>query len=554
MEIRKNKDGVELPLLVQSDRTMLLDTHSPLSDMCRKDIMVFSDLIKSPEHMHTYALSPLSIWNAESSGLTGKEILNRLERWSKYELDERIVNFINDQACRYGSFFLEEYNDEYMILRVKREELFLELAHKEELSTLLYPSKEKMSFLVKKLDRGTLKVKMIKLSFPVVDNIPLLTGDPLPFSIKENTILRDFQNESLKSFFDGGGYGNIVLPCGSGKTVVGIGIMERLKTKTLILCPNISAVHQWINELLNRTTLNREDIGEYSGEEKEIRPVTVSTYQVLTKKRKKINEEEEDYYPHLELFTKEKWGLVIYDEVHVLPAPIFRITAEIQAIFRLGLTATLIREDGKEDEVFSLVGPKRYDSPWTEIEEKGFIAKANCHEVRVSLPKEMKIEYAVAEKRDKNKIAAMNPEKIKVTEKLLERHKGEQILIIGQYLEQLRQYKEYFGFPIITGVNNTKTRDDTYEKFRKGEIKVMIVSKVANFALDLPDASVLIQISGTFGSRQEEAQRLGRILRPKKIESNFYSLISEYTSEETFANNRQKFLSEQGYSYKIEHM
>lgn len=554
MEIRKNKDGVELPLLVQSDRTMLLDTHSPLSDMCRKDIMVFSDLIKSPEHMHTYALSPLSIWNAESSGLTGKEILNRLERWSKYELDERIVYFINDQACRYGSFFLEEYNDEYMILRVKREELFLELAHKEELSTLLYPSKEKMSFLVKKLDRGTLKVKMIKLSFPVVDNIPLLTGDPLPFSIKENTILRDFQNESLKSFFDGGGYGNIVLPCGSGKTVVGIGIMERLKTKTLILCPNISAVHQWINELLNRTTLNREDIGEYSGEEKEIRPVTVSTYQVLTKKRKKINEEEEDYYPHLELFTKEKWGLVIYDEVHVLPAPIFRITAEIQAIFRLGLTATLIREDGKEDEVFSLVGPKRYDSPWTEIEEKGFIAKANCHEVRVSLPKEMKIEYAVAEKRDKNKIAAMNPEKIKVTEKLLERHKGEQILIIGQYLEQLRQYKEYFGFPIITGVNNTKTRDDTYEKFRKGEIKVMIVSKVANFALDLPDASVLIQISGTFGSRQEEAQRLGRILRPKKIESNFYSLISEYTSEETFANNRQKFLSEQGYSYKIEHM
>lgn len=554
MEIRKNKDGVELPLLVQSDRTMLLDTHSPLSDMCRKDIMVFSDLIKSPEHMHTYALSPLSIWNAESSGLTGKEILNRLERWSKYELDERIVYFINDQACRYGSFFLEEYNDEYMILRVKREELFLELAHKEELSTLLYPSKEKMSFLVKKLDRGTLKVKMIKLSFPVVDNIPLLTGDPLPFSIKENTILRDFQNESLKSFFDGGGYGNIVLPCGSGKTVVGIGIMERLKTKTLILCPNISAVHQWINELLNRTTLNREDIGEYSGEEKEIRPVTVSTYQVLTKKRKKINEEEEDYYPHLELFTKEKWGLVIYDEVHVLPAPIFRITAEIQAIFRLGLTATLIREDGKEDEVFSLVGPKRYDSPWTEIEEKGFIAKANCHEVRVSLPKEMKIEYAVAEKRDKNKIAAMNPEKIKVTEKLLERHKGEQILIIGQYLEQLRQYKEYFGFPIITGVNNTKTRDDTYEKFRKGEIKVMIVSKVANFALDLPDASVLIQISGTFGSRQEEAQRLGRILRPKKIESNFYSIISEYTSEETFANNRQKFLSEQGYSYKIEHM
>ena len=542
---------IDKPLMVQSDKTMLLDVHSPSFEECRNDIIAFADLVKSPEHIHTYTLSPLTLWNAVSSGLDSNEIISRLKKWSRYEIDERVIFFIEDTASRYGEFILTEEDQDNLRLSVKRERFFLTLLSEPTLKKYLKKG-EGNYFLISKLDRGTVKAKMVKMGFPVDDRIPLKKGSRLEFELKDNVEIRDYQKESVDAFLSSGGYGTIVLPCGSGKTIVGIETAVTLKTNTLILCPNVSSVHQWIRELLDKTTLTPDQIGEYSGETKTIKPVTVCTYQVLTYRTKSLDKEEtEPVYPHFSIFSENNWGLVIYDEVHMLPAPVFRITAELQSIYRLGLTATLIREDGREDEVFSLVGPKRFDTPWAELTQKGFIAKAYCHEVRIPLPHTMELEYALAPKKEKDRIASQNPLKIKVAEAILKKHEGESILIIGQYLEQLQVFRDHFGYPIITGTTSNKKRDELYDKFRSGEEKVMIVSKVANFAVDLPDASVAIEISGSFGSRQEEAQRLGRILRPKARDSHFYTIVTEYSQEEEFASNRQKFLSEQGYSYSI---
>ena len=542
---------IDKPLMVQSDKTMLLDVHSPSFEECRNDIIAFADLVKSPEHIHTYTLSPLTLWNAVSSGLDSNEIISRLKKWSRYEIDERVIFFIEDTASRYGEFILTEEDQDNLRLSVKRERFFLTLLSEPTLKKYLKKG-DGNYFLISKLDRGTVKAKMVKMGFPVDDRIPLKKGSRLEFELKDNVEIRDYQKESVDAFLSSGGYGTIVLPCGSGKTIVGIETAVTLKTNTLILCPNVSSVHQWIRELLDKTTLTPDQIGEYSGETKTIKPVTVCTYQVLTYRTKSLDKEEtEPVYPHFSIFSENNWGLVIYDEVHMLPAPVFRITAELQSIYRLGLTATLIREDGREDEVFSLVGPKRFDTPWAELTQKGFIAKAYCHEVRIPLPHTMELEYALAPKKEKYRIASQNPLKIKVAEAILKKHEGESILIIGQYLEQLQVFRDHFGYPIITGTTSNKKRDELYDKFRSGEEKVMIVSKVANFAVDLPDASVAIEISGSFGSRQEEAQRLGRILRPKARDSHFYTIVTEYSQEEEFASNRQKFLSEQGYSYSI---
>ncbi len=542
---------IDKPLMVQSDKTMLLDVHSPSFQDCRNDIIAFSDLVKSPEHIHTYTLSPLTLWNAVSSGLDSNEIIRRLKKWSRYEIDERVLFFIEDTAIRYGEFILTEEDQDTLRLSVKRERFFLTLLSEVTLKKYLKKG-DGNYFLLSKLDRGTVKAKMVKMGFPVDDRIPLKKGGELSFDLKDTVEVRDYQKDSVDAFLSSGGYGTIVLPCGSGKTIVGIETAVRLKTNTLILCPNVSSVHQWIRELLDKTTLTEDQIGEYSGEKKTIKPVTVCTYQVLTYRTKNEKAEEMDpVYPHFSLFSDNNWGLVIYDEVHMLPAPVFRITAELQSIYRLGLTATLIREDGREDEVFSLVGPKRYDTPWAELTQKGYIAKAYCHEVRIPLPHTLELEYALATKKDKYRIASQNPLKIKVAQEILKNHQGESIIIIGQYLEQLQVFKEHFGYPMITGSTSNKKRDELYDKFRRGEEKVMIVSKVANFAVDLPDASVAIEISGSFGSRQEEAQRLGRILRPKARDSHFYTIVTEYSQEEEFASNRQKFLSEQGYSYSI---
>ena len=411
--------------------------------------------------------------------------------------------------------------------------------------------KEDGSFLIDRMNRGTVKALMIKLGFPVDDRIPLTGGMPLEIRLRDTFTPRPYQMDALGAFLgDGGpgsGFGTVVLPCGSGKTILGILAAAKLGKRTLILCPNVTAVHQWIRELITRTYLTENEVGEYSGERKEIKPVTVCTYQIVTWRPDK-----EGPYPRFSLFKEGGWGFIIYDEVHMLPAPVFRVTAELQAIHRLGLTATLIREDGREDEVFSLVGPKRYDTPWSELASSGYIATAYCHEIRLQFSEEDEIKYALASKGSKYRIAAENPAKVEAAKRIIEAHPDDSILIIGQYLTQLELFRNEFGYPIITGTTPNRKREELYEAFRKKEIHVLIVSKVANSAIDLPDASVAIQISGTFGSRQEEAQRLGRILRPKDHDSHFYTLITEYTEEETFAQNRQKFLSEQGYSYTIE--
>ena len=542
----------EKPLLVQSDRTILLDLSSNDAENARLDIIPFAELVKSPEHMHTYTLSPLSLWNAISAGLSAEEIITRLRKWSRYDIDQRVLFFIEDTAGRYGDFILteDEENTERLLLKVKRKLFFMQIASSNLAKKYLKPEGEG-TFSLDRLNRGRIKVELIKMGFPVDDRIPLSRGERVEIDLSGTFLARDYQESAVKSFLGNGergtGFGTIVLPCGSGKTIVGILAMARLKTRTLILCPNVQSVHQWIREIRTKTNIADDMIGEYSGDVKEIKPITVSTYQILTYRKPGTEE-----YAHFSLLRDGRWGFIIYDEVHMLPAPVFRITAELQSIYRLGLTATLIREDGREDEVFSLGGPKRYDSPWSELAQRGYIAEAYCHEIRVPLMEEDEVGYALASKREKYRIASVNRRKLDIVEGLVQKHSEDSIIIIGQYIEQLEEVGKRFSWPIVTGKTSNKVRDEIYQKFRNKEIRVLIVSKVANFAIDLPDCSVAIQISGTFGSRQEEAQRLGRILRPKERPSHFYTIITEYSEEEEFAMNRQKFLSEQGYSYTLE--
>lgn len=542
----------EKPLLVQSDRTILLDLSSNDAENARLDIIPFAELVKSPEHMHTYTLSPLSLWNAISAGLSAEEIIARLRKWSRYDIDQRVLFFIEDTAGRYGSFILteDEENTERLLLKVKRKLFFMQIASSNLAKKYLKPEGEG-TFSLDRLNRGKIKVELIKMGFPVDDRIPLSGGERVEIDLSGTFLARDYQESAVKSFLGNGesgtGFGTIVLPCGSGKTIVGILAMARLKTRTLILCPNVQSVHQWIREIRTKTNIADDMIGEYSGDVKEMKPITVSTYQILTYRKPGTEE-----YAHFSLLRDGRWGFIIYDEVHMLPAPVFRITAELQSIYRMGLTATLIREDGREDEVFSLVGPKRYDSPWSELAQRGYIAEAYCHEIRVPLMEEDEVGYALASKREKYRIASVNRRKLDIVEGLVQKHSEDSIIIIGQYIEQLEEVGKRFSWPIVTGKTSNKVRDEIYQKFRNKEIRVLIVSKVANFAIDLPDCSVAIQISGTFGSRQEEAQRLGRILRPKERPSHFYTIITEYSEEEEFAMNRQKFLSEQGYSYTLE--
>lgn len=540
------------PLLIQSDRTILLDLACPDAENARLDIIPFSELIKSPEHMHTYSLSALSLWNAISAGLSADEIVARLKKWSRYDIDQRVLFFIEDTANRYGNFILteDESDNQRLLLKVNKKLFFLQLSSSA-LAKKYLKAEGDNTFSLSRLERGKIKVELIKMGFPVDDRIPLNKGEHVDMNLISTFTARDYQETAVNSFLGNGergtGFGTIVLPCGSGKTIVGLLAMARLKTRTLILCPNVQSVHQWMREIAEKTDIPKDMVGEYSGDSKEIKPITVSTYQILTYRKPGC----EDYL-HFSLLRDGKWGFIIYDEVHMLPAPVFRITAELQSIYRLGLTATLIREDGREDEVFSLVGPKRFDTPWSELAERGYIAQAYCHEIRVALDEDDEIKYALASKREKYRIASVNKRKLNIIEDLVKKHSDDSILIIGQYIEQLEEIKKRFSWPIVTGKTSNKVRDEIYQKFRQREIRVLIVSKVANFAIDLPDCSVAIQVSGTFGSRQEEAQRLGRILRPKEKSSHFYTIITEYSEEEEFAMNRQKFLSEQGYSYTLE--
>ncbi|MCP5515091.1 MAG: DEAD/DEAH box helicase [Spirochaetales bacterium] len=547
------------PVIIQSDAAMLLDVHDPAFEEARNDISVFAELEKSPEHIHTYKLSSLSLWNAASAGITPMQIIERLEKWSKFEIPENIIFRIKESAGLFGKIVLIQSDDPYtLLLKVKETRLYNEIKSIRKLSKILFPTGDNdQTFTLKLVDRGTIKQELIASGYPVKDEVPLKKGAPLDVSLRENTLggypfaVRDYQREAALAFYGdgkpGNGFGTIVLACGSGKTIVGMAVIDIYKTQTLILTTNIAAVHQWKDELLDKTNLTEDMIGEYSGDKKLICPVTIATYQILT-----WRPDRESDFPHFDIFRKMDWGLIIYDEVHLLPAPVFRVTAEIQAISRLGLTATLIREDGRETDVFSLVGPKRYDCPWKELQAKGWIAEANCFEIRAELPENLEVPYAVADKKEKYRIAAENPAKFEIVKELLDNHPEDSILIIGQYISQLKKMQEMIRVPIITGQTPNMEREKIYDLFRHGKERVIIVSKVANFAIDLPDASVAIQISGSFGSRQEEAQRLGRILRPKEKNAYFYSIISHRTVEEDFSANRQKFLTEQGYKYHIE--
>ncbi len=545
------------PLIVQGDKTVLLEVNNHLYEEARDELGRFAELEKSPEYVHTYRLSPLSLWNAASSGMNEAEIIAILERYAKFALPQNVRREIEDQVGRYGKLKLIREGDE---LHLVSEDAYLitEIVNQKKVQPYLLEQLGSLQLKVDPAMRGHLKHNLIKLGFPVEDLAGYTPGSPFALSMRGTTAaglplqMRDYQEQAIAAFYAGGskkgGSGVIVMPCGAGKTLAGMGIMDKIQCETLILTTNITALRQWKEELLDKTTIPAECIGEYSGEIKEIRPVTLSTYQILTYRRNK-----EESFPHLTLFSEKDWGLIIYDEVHLLPAPVFRVTAELQAKRRLGLTATLIREDGLEKDVFSLIGPKKYDVPWKVLETKGWIACAHCFEIRIPMPENLKMDYAVSDSRQKFRIASENDQKHRIIDQLLEQHREDNVLIIGQYVDQLMAIAAKINVPVITGKTPTHERLTLYEQFKKGKLKRLVVSKVANFALDLPDAGVAIQVSGTFGSRQEEAQRLGRILRPKAGENTayFYTLVTAESREQDFAANRQLFLTEQGYRYFI---
>lgn len=606
------------PMIVQGDGTILLEVENEFYAECRDWLSRFAELVKSPEYIHTYKITPLATWNAAASGLKSEKVLEILQRFSKYQLPQNIVADIQDWFFRYGKLKLEKIADKeknsgdnhqstnirysssssasafYSIDRQHHPQVNLLLLTSSDdlLITEIYNNKSVNNYILRKLSsntllvdamyRGRIKNALIKIGYPVEDLVGYVPGDPLPIRLREKMAstnaafsLRDYQNHASEAFYasgsERGGSGVIVMPCGAGKTIVGIDIISKVCQETLIIGSSTVGVRQWISELVEKSHIDRNMIGEYTGDLKELKPITVTTYQCLTysstkarnnKKRQNNNSstcrtdsDDQRTYPHLEIFREKNWGLIIYDEVHLLPAPVFRITAEIQAKRRLGLTATLVREDGMEDDVFSLVGPKKFDSPWKELEDQGWIAEAACYEIRIGMDYDYRMKYATSPLRNKYRIAAENPRKFQLVKQLISEHEGgeDSILVIGDYIDQLMQISSFTNAPIITGKTRNSERERLYSLFRRSEIKLLVVSKVANYAIDLPDANVAIQVSGTFGSRQEEAQRLGRILRPKKPnkQAYFYTVVSKDTVDQAYASKRQLFLTERGYKYTI---
>ena len=547
------------PFIVQSDRSVLVEVDNPKYAEARDALAPFAELEKSPEHVHTYRISNLSLWNAAAAGFTADEVIAVLRRYSKFPIPNNLPADIVETVSRYGRVKLVRADDGKLRLVCRDRPLFEEIGRQKKLAEFLGERLDDTSFVIEPAHRGVLKQALIGIGYPAEDLAGYTPGADLPLELRAVAttglpfVVRDYQREAADVFYAGGdvrgGSGVIVLPCGAGKTIVGIAAMALLQKSVLILTTSITAVKQWKREILDKTTLTDDDVKEYTGETKDIGPVTVATYQIVTYRPDKTED-----YPHFGIFDSRDWGLIIYDEVHLLPAPVFRVTAQIQARRRLGLTATLIREDGREGDVFSLIGPKKYDVPWRELEGKGWIASAVCHEIRVNLPDDRtRLEYAVADHRHKFRIASENPAKLDVVAELLAQFEDQRVLVIGAYLSQLRELARRFDLPMITGSTPTAEREDLYNKFRTGEVRHLVLSKVGNFAIDLPDANVLIQVSGTFGSRQEEAQRLGRILRPKTDGSHasFFTLVTRDTRELDFAHHRQMFLTEQGYSYEI---
>ena len=534
------------PLIVQSDKTLLLDIDHPMSVECRRAIALFAELERSPEHIHTYRLTPLGLWNARAAGHDAEQVIDTLIKYSRYAVPHSILIDVAETMSRYGRLRLEMDPVHGLILITTDTAVLEEVIRAKKIAPLLGARIDPETITVLPSQRGQIKQSLLRLGWPAEDFAGYVDGQAHEISlVQKDWKIRPYQELAAEGFWHGGS-GVVVLPCGAGKTIVGAAAMAHAKATTLILVTNTIAARQWREELLKRTTLNEDEIGEYSGAKKEIRPVTIATYQVMTKKKNGV-------YAHLDLFDSYDWGLIIYDEVHLLPAPIFRFTADIQSRRRLGLTATLVREDGMEGEVFSLIGPKRFDVPWKEIEAQGYIAPAECIEVRVNLTEIERLAYATAEPENRYRNCATTRTKRDVVEALVEKHADDQVLVIGQYIDQLDELSEVLGAPLIKGETPIKEREVLFNKFRTGEIKCLVVSKVANFSIDLPDATIAIQVSGAFGSRQEEAQRLGRILRPKSDGrgAKFYSVISRDTIDQDFAQNRQRFLAEQGYSYKI---
>jgi DNA excision repair protein ERCC-3 len=549
------------PLIVQGDRSVLVEVDNPRYAEARDALAPFAELEKSPEHIHTYRLTDLSLWNAAAAGMSADDMLAVLGHYSKFPLPSSLAADLAERVSRYGRVRLERAPggpDAPLRLVCADVPLLEELARQPRLRDYLGARVDPRTFEVEAKFRGVLKQALIAVGYPAEDLAGYTEGALLPVGLRTITrgglpfVVRDYQREAAEVFYAGGdvrgGSGVIVLPCGAGKTIVGLAAMSLVQRSTLVLTTGITAVKQWRRELLDRTDLSEDQVAEYTGESKDIGPVTLATYQILTYRNEKTEE-----FPHFKLFDERDWGLIVYDEVHLLPAPVFRVTAQIQARRRLGLTATLVREDGREADVFSLIGPKKYDVPWRELESRGWIAEATCTEVRVGLPEAQRMEYAVAEWRSKYRLASENPAKDDVVAALLDHYADSRVLVIGQYLSQLRKLRKRFGIPLITGQTPSAEREELYHKFRQGELRQLILSKVGNFALDLPDANVLIQVSGTFGSRQEEAQRLGRILRPKAggEVAHFWTLVTRDTREQDFAHHRQLFLTEQGYSYHI---
>ena len=534
------------PLIVQSDKTLLLDIDHPLSTECRRSIAPFAELERSPEHIHTYRLTNLGLWNARAAGHDAEQVIDVLIKYSRYAVPHSILVDVAETMSRYGRLRLEADPVHGLILVTTDTAVLEEVIRAKKIAPLLGPRIDAETIVVFANQRGAIKQSLLRLGWPAEDFAGYVDGEAHEISLVQNDWkIRPYQELAAEGFWHGGS-GVVVLPCGAGKTIVGAAAMAHAKATTLILVTNTVAARQWREDLLKRTTLTEDEIGEYSGAKKEIRPVTIATYQVMTKKKNGV-------YAHLDLFDTHDWGLIIYDEVHLLPAPIFRFTADIQSRRRLGLTATLVREDGMEGEVFSLIGPKRYDVPWKEIESQGYIAPAECIEVRVNLTEDERLLYATAEPEERYRYCATTRTKRNVVETLVKKHAGEQILVIGQYITQLDDLSEVLGVPVIKGDTPVKERERLFNMFRTGELTCLVVSKVANFSIDLPDATIAIQVSGAFGSRQEEAQRLGRILRPKSDgrSATFYSLVSRDTIDQDFAQNRQRFLAEQGYSYTI---
>jgi DNA excision repair protein ERCC-3 len=534
------------PLIVQSDKTLLLEIDHPLADECRHAIAPFAELERAPEHVHTYRITPLGLWNARAAGHDAEQVVDTLLTYSRYNVPHALLVDVADVMARYGRLTLLMHPTHGLVLESTDRAVLEEVLRSKKVEPLVGARIDEDTVVVHPSERGHMKQVLLKLGWPAEDLAGYVDGEAHDIELREDGwSLRAYQREAAEGFLHGGS-GVVVLPCGAGKTIVGAAAMAMANATTLILVTNTVAARQWRSELLRRTTLTEDEIGEYSGARKEIRPVTIATYQVMTTRRKGV-------YAHLELFDERDWGLILYDEVHLLPAPIFRFTADIQSRRRLGLTATLVREDGREGDVFSLIGPKRYDAPWKDIEAQGYIAPADCVEVRVALPEHERLAYAMAEPEERYRLCATTKAKHKIVDALVKKHDGEQILVIGQYLDQLADIGEELGAPVITGQMPVKEREQLFQAFREGDVTTLVVSKVANFSVDLPEATIAIQISGSFGSRQEEAQRLGRILRPKGDgrSAHFYTIVSRDTVDQEFAAHRQRFLAEQGYAYRI---